>query len=108
MHFSDIVEGIKDFSDEYKGKLTLQMMFIEANRDYASEMATVAAEISPHEVQINTPLRPCSVKSLLPEKVAGIRREFVSLRNVVTVYEAPRHEVMPLNLAETLWRRPKL
>lgn len=108
LHFRNIVEGIKNFRDEYKGKLALQMMFIGANKDYASAMANVAADISPDEVQINTPLRPCGADPLSPEEVALIQQRFVNFKNVVTVYEAPRHEVTPLSLGETLWRRPKL
>ena len=108
LHFRNIVEGLKYFRDEYKGKLALQMMFMGANRDYASAMAKVVADISPDEVQINTPLRPCGVKPLPPEEIAAIRRDFVDFDNVATVYEAPRHEVMPLSLEETLRRRPKL
>ena len=68
----------------------------------------IAAEISPDEVQINTPLRPCKVRPLPPEETAAIRQEFVNFRHVVTAHEVPKHEVMPLNLAETLWRRPRL
>jgi len=37
-----------------------------------------------------------------------IRQEFTGLMGVVTVYEALRLEVVPLNLEETLRRRPKL
>ena len=37
-----------------------------------------------------------------------IRQEFAGLKGVVTVYEALRPEVTPLNLGETLQRRPKL
>ncbi|MBA7656963.1 hypothetical protein ES703_64892 [subsurface metagenome] len=103
-----MIEGLKYFRDEYKSKLALQMMFMGANRDYASAMAMVAADISPDEVQINTPLRPCSVDPLPPEEVALIQQRFANFKNVVTVYEAPRHEVTPLSLGETLWRRPKL
>jgi len=84
------------------------MMFVEANRDCASEMARIAEELSPDEVQINTPLRPCAVKPLTPEEIAAIRQEFAGLKGVVTVYEALRPEVTPLNLEETLRRRPEL
>ncbi len=102
-----ILQGIRRFRSEYRGKLALQMMFIKANKDYAPEMAKVARELSPDEVQINTPLRPCSVIPLPPQEITAIRREFANLRDVVTVYEAPRIEVKPLNLKETLRRRPK-
>lgn len=103
----EILQGIRSFKSEYRGKLALQMMFVKANEDHAPEMARMAAELSPDEVQINTPLRLCSVTPLSPEEVAAIQQKFASLVGVVTVYEAPRREVVPLSLEETLRRRPK-
>jgi wyosine [tRNA(Phe)-imidazoG37] synthetase (radical SAM superfamily) len=102
----EILEGIKLFSSEYKGKWALQMMFVNENRDSVGRMAKLAAELSPDEVQINTPLRPCGVQPLPPEDIAAMRDEFQGLRKVVTVYEAPRPQVTPLDLEETLRRRP--
>ena len=104
----DIIQAIRLFREGYRGKLALQMMFVEANKGCAPEMARIAEELSPDEVQINTPLRPCAVKPLTSEEITVIRREFAGLRGVVTVYEALRPEVSPLNLEETLRRRPKL
>ena len=104
----EILQAIKLFRDEYRGKLALQMMFVKANKSYAPEMARIAKELSPDEVQINTPLRPCAVKPLTPEEIATIRQEFSGIREVVTVYEALKPAVTPLNLGETLRRRPKL
>ena len=104
----EILQAIRLFRSEYQGKLALQMMFVEANRDCASEMARIAEELSPDEVQINTPLRPCAVKPLTPEEIVAIRQEFAGLKGVVTVYEALRPAVTPLNLEETLRRRPEL
>lgn len=104
----EIVRAIKLFREEYQGKLALQMMFIKANQGCASEMTRLAEGLSPDEVQINTPLRPCAVSPLTPEDIAAIRQEFSGLKDVVTVYEASRPEVTPLNLGETLRRRPKL
>ena len=84
----EIIQGIKRFREEYKGKLALQMMFVEANKGCAGEMAKIAGELSPDEVQINTPLRPCAVKPLSPQEIVGIREKFRGLKKVVTVYEA--------------------
>jgi len=33
LHFDQIVDGITRFRDEYRGKLALQVMFVEANKD---------------------------------------------------------------------------
>jgi wyosine [tRNA(Phe)-imidazoG37] synthetase (radical SAM superfamily) len=105
---SDILQGIELFRREFKGKLCLQIMFVEANKNFAKEIAKVANSLSPDEVQLNTPLRPCPVKPLTPSEMASIQGDFDNLGNVVMVYQAPRPEVVPLNLYETLQRRPKL
>jgi wyosine [tRNA(Phe)-imidazoG37] synthetase (radical SAM superfamily) len=103
----EILQAIRLFKEEYRGKLALQMMFIEANRGYAKQMAEVAAWLSPDEVQLNTPLRPCPIEPLPPEEMVIIEQEFAGL-NAISVYESSKPEVVPLNLKETLRRRPKL
>jgi Fe-S oxidoreductases len=95
---SDIVEGIKLFRREFGGKLCLQIMFVKANKDFAREIARVVRSLLPNEVQMDTPLRPCAVKPLSPSQMISIKDEFNGLSNVVTVYEASRPEVTPLNL----------
>jgi wyosine [tRNA(Phe)-imidazoG37] synthetase (radical SAM superfamily) len=108
LYFGRIKDSIKLFRDIYRGKLALQVMFIEANKNYASEIAALARQISPDEVQIDTPLRPSKVKPLPREDIASIREKFNNLRNVITVYEAPKPKVLPFDLAETLRRRPSI
>jgi len=105
---SDILEGIKLFREDFKGRLCLEVMFMELNKNFAGEIAEVVGLLSPDEVQLNTPLRPCAVKPLTSSQMASIKGSFGNLRNVVTVYEASRPNVAPLNLEETLRRRPKL
>jgi wyosine [tRNA(Phe)-imidazoG37] synthetase (radical SAM superfamily) len=105
---SNIFEGIRLFRKEFKGKLCIEVMFIEINKVFAKEIAQVISSLSPDEVQLNTPLRPCLVQPLTPSQMASIQANFGNLENVVMVYQAPRPEVVPLNLYETLRRRPKL
>lgn len=103
----EILQGIRRFRSAFGGKLALQMMFIEANKGYASEMARIAEQLSPDEVQINTPLRPCGIQPLPPEGINSIREAFSAFRNVLTVYDAPKFVVAPLNAGETRRRRPQ-
>jgi wyosine [tRNA(Phe)-imidazoG37] synthetase (radical SAM superfamily) len=105
---AEILKALRLFREEYQGKLALQMMFVRANRGYAVDMAKIAEQLSPDEVQINTPLRPCGVTPLSAEEVVAIEREFSNFQNVFTVYGALKPEVMPFDLAETLRRRPEL
>jgi len=99
--------GIRHFREEFRGKLALQIMFISANRDYAPDIARIAERISPDEVQLNTPLRPCAVPHLTPKDIRSIQRVFSRFRNVLTVYDSTRPEVTPLSLKEMRRRRPE-
>lgn len=103
----EILQGIIHLRSEFGGKLALQAMFIETNKDDALEMARIAEQLSPDEVQLNTPLRPCAVPPLTLEEMSSIKRAFSQHRNVMTVYEAARPEVVPLNLQEIRRRRPE-
>ncbi len=103
---AQIIQGLKQFREVYQSRLALQMMFIDINKEYAPQMAKIARDISPDEVQINTPLRPSQVKPLTEAQLAVIKEEFSGLPKVVTVFEAPRPEVTPLDATETLRRRP--
>jgi len=102
----EIVEGIRRFREGFTGRLALQMMFVEANKDHASEMAQLARELKPDEVQLNTPLRPSPVRPLSPGEMEVIEEAFQGL-NVLNVYKAERPEVVPLEESETRRRRPK-
>ena len=102
-----LLHSIEHFRKRFKKKLALQMMFMAINKDYARQMADIARRLLPDEVQLNTPLRPCPIKPLAPDEMAAIEKEFTGLE-VVNVYKAPKPEVVPLNLEETLRRRPKL
>jgi wyosine [tRNA(Phe)-imidazoG37] synthetase (radical SAM superfamily) len=101
------IRAIKDFKEYFKGKLVLQIMFIDDNKIYAKEIACIAKEISPAEVQLNTPLRPCRVKPLTKDEMAGIEAHFSGL-NTVSVYRAKKKDVNPISSKDTLKRRGKV
>jgi wyosine [tRNA(Phe)-imidazoG37] synthetase (radical SAM superfamily) len=102
-----VIQAIKEFKSNYSGKLALQIMFVEENKKYALEIAQIAKEINPDEVQINTPLRPCKVKPLPKEDLDEIRKYFEGLK-VISVYEAKIKEVTPISTEDTLKRRGKV
>jgi len=102
-----ILAGLKTFRQVYRGCLALQMMFFKTNQDQAEALARLAREITPDEIEVNTPLRPCAVKPLPPEAMAKIMTAFKGLE-AVSVYEAERPEVKPIDMEQTLQRRPVL
>ena len=103
---AEILKSLQLFRKEYRGKLALQMMFVEANESYAAEMVKIAEQLSPDEVQLNTPLRSCDVAPLDIQQMTTIRAAFSGVKNIMTVYDAQRPEVTPLSQEETLLRRP--
>jgi len=102
-----VIRAIKDFKKYYKGKMALQIMFMEENKIYAKEIARIAKEINPDEVQLNTPLRPCGIKPLTKGEMAEIEEYFCSL-NTVSVYRAEKKRVKPISSEDTLKRRGKI
>ncbi|MFA5088767.1 MAG: radical SAM protein [Candidatus Omnitrophota bacterium] len=102
-----IIAGMKIFRKMYKKKLALQIMFIGQNREYAAEIAQIAREIHPDEVQINTPLRPCRIQPLFKTEIEQIEAYFGGL-NTLSVYKAEKNAVAPLSDADTLKRRGKV
>lgn len=107
IYLKDIIKSIKDFKAGYKGKLALQIMFIEENRPGASSLARIASDIGADEVQLNTPLRPCGVKPLSRKKMHEIERHFKGM-NTVSVYKSARKKVAPISGKDTLRRRGKV
>ncbi len=105
--FESILAGLRTFREEYRGVFALQMMFYESNRGHAAALADLARELAPDEIEVNTPLRPCAVKPLAQEEMTEIMDHFSGLP-AVSVYQAERPAIEPLDLEETLRRRPVL
>jgi len=109
---AEILWGIRRFREEFQGKLALQMMFVgqspllRCRRDRAEEMAEIARDLSPDEIQLNTPLRPSPVPPLSPAEMDEIEAAFAGLP-VLNVYKAARPEVVFLDEEETRRRRPQ-
>lgn len=102
--FQKTIDGIKAMRKKFKGKFAIQMMFMEENKNYAIEMAELTKQINPDEVQINTPLRFCNVKSLTQSELDEIERLFTGL-NTISVYHSPKPKTQPLDMSELIKRR---
>ncbi len=105
--FDIIVQALKEFRGIYKGKLALQIMFIEENKKFAREIARIAKQINPDEVQINTPLRLCRVKPL-PEAEINVIESYFENLNAISVYKAEKKKILPVSDEDTLKRRGKI
>ena len=102
--FEKTLQGIKEMRKQFHGKFALQIMFMNENKSYAGELAELARDINPDEVQINTPLRPCNVKPLSKEELDEIEKKFTGL-NTISVYNSPKPMTDPLDKMELIKRR---
>ncbi|MBN2603405.1 MAG: radical SAM protein [Candidatus Thermoplasmatota archaeon] len=103
--FEKTLSGIKKLRREFNGKLCLQIMFIKENLNFANKLSEVAGEIQPDEVQINTPLRPCPVPPLNKTEIIEIKKHFNDFKKVITVYEACKKKVTPMDIDEIYKRK---
>lgn len=101
-----IIKKLMEFREGYKGRLCLQMMFVEENKESGVEMVRIAAAIQPDEVQLNTPLRPCPTNPLPPEEMERIQKHFKGLNaTVISVYDKMKPEVRVIDKTEVIKRR---
>lgn len=109
--WEDIVAGLKAFRKVFRGRLVLQVMFVASNKACAPELAKIAREIGPDEIELNTPLRTCAVKPLLLEDFSEITAIFRGICGagirVRSVYEAKREQSHPFCQPSTERRRGK-
>ena len=103
--FDEMIEGIKEVRKKAK-KFSLQMMFVKENKKYAEEMADLAREIKPDDVQINTPLRKSPVRPLSKGEIFDVEEYFQGL-NAVNVYSSYPPKVKPIDYEEMKRRRPE-
>jgi wyosine [tRNA(Phe)-imidazoG37] synthetase (radical SAM superfamily) len=100
-----IVSGIRAFRKVFKGRLALQMMFVEDNKKEAGAMARLARDIAPDEVQLNTPLRPGGTKPLDEAEMFRIKGLFLAEGlDVRSVYEQEKQGYEPFDAGATVKR----
>lgn len=110
--FENILAGIKQFRQDYKGKLALQIMFIDKNKHKVEKYLDLVKQINPDEVQVNTSLRFCNVNPLSKEEILKIKNYFISVCkgiNIVSVYDDRVLEnIVSISDEDTLRRRGKI
>ena len=78
LDFSTLLEGLKTFSREFNNFFALEVMLMPENKDSAVDIARLAAEIAPDEVQVNTPRRGENSEVLEPAEIEEIEKKFTA------------------------------
>jgi wyosine [tRNA(Phe)-imidazoG37] synthetase (radical SAM superfamily) len=101
--FQKIVNGILKFRRSFKGKLALQVMFMEENYALADQIGALARVIAPEEVQLSTPVRACRIPALSQDRMEQLKIFFKDIP-VVSVYDSPGCDDHPLDIRSTVLR----
>lgn len=104
--FKQTIQGIKEMRNRFKGKFALQIMFMNENKEYSDDLADIAREIYPDEVQINTPLRMCDVEPLSKKELDEIEKKFKGLKTL-SVYSSPKPKTDTIDMTE-LYKRSRM
>jgi wyosine [tRNA(Phe)-imidazoG37] synthetase (radical SAM superfamily) len=104
---NQVITGTQLFRLEYKGKLAIEAMLMEANKNEAYEISYIAKVLMVDQVQLNTPLRASACAPLTKAELSGLRSsKFWNSKNLIMVYDAVLPQVAPLNEAEAELRHP--
>lgn len=107
--FGKMLQSLQMFRMEFKGKLAVDVMLSDMNRENLYTLAYMAKLIIPDQVQVNTPVRPSAVKPLPAEELEALSKKwFWNHKNVVTVYGGKRPEVTPIDAKEMEMRHPAI
>jgi wyosine [tRNA(Phe)-imidazoG37] synthetase (radical SAM superfamily) len=75
LKIEEIIEGMKEFRKEYKGKIWLEIMIAKGYNDHDEEVAKlreVVLELRPDKIQLNTVVRPPSEPGVEPVTVSRL------------------------------------
>jgi wyosine [tRNA(Phe)-imidazoG37] synthetase (radical SAM superfamily) len=80
-----LVDGIRRFRETFTGRMSLQMMFLQANARTAPQMAELARSLGADEIHLDTPLQPALGGPVSAPQMASIEQAFSGLPAHVTV-----------------------
>jgi wyosine [tRNA(Phe)-imidazoG37] synthetase (radical SAM superfamily) len=93
LNIQDVIEGLKEFRREFKGKIWLEIMLVKGVNDSLPHIQTLqeaAFRIKPDKIQLNTVVRPPAEKSaqpLSPEEMEKIRKAFGKSCEIIAEFD---------------------
>lgn len=77
--WATLVKDIRLLRQAFAGQLSLQMMFLQANLDFAPQMAALARFLEADAIYLDTPLQPALGGPVTAKQMAHIEQAFVEL-----------------------------
>jgi wyosine [tRNA(Phe)-imidazoG37] synthetase (radical SAM superfamily) len=103
-----IIEGLKKFRQEFKGKIWLEVLLVKGITDSPSHLQKIKeaiAGINPDRVQLNTVVRPPAVASVHPlssNALEKIRKFLGKKAEVIAEFDKIQHFPSSLNLQNVI------
>ncbi|MCX7984450.1 MAG: radical SAM protein [Bacteroidetes bacterium] len=116
IHIAEVIEGIRLFRKEYKGKLWLEILFAQGVNDSDNELQKfkeVIESIQPDMIHLNTIVRPPAYPTAQPvseERLQAIQKFFGDKAVIISTFSGTTHHQNTLPTVDTilsaLERRP--
>lgn len=103
-----IVEGLKQFRQQFRGSIWLEVMLVKGFNDSAShikKLKEIIDSINPDKVQLNTVIRPPAEKfatSLSLKEMEKIRKEIGGKCEIIAQFETKEQKPPSENLEEAI------
>jgi wyosine [tRNA(Phe)-imidazoG37] synthetase (radical SAM superfamily) len=88
LHIADIIQGMVDFRDEFKGQLWVEVMLVRGLNDDETTLLGIGdalAQIRPDQVHVNVPVRPPAEAWVQPPDEEGLMRAVAILGDIAQV-----------------------
>lgn len=95
----EIIDGLSDFSEEFKGKIWLEIMMVKGINDSPQEIKRIAElieKIKLDKIQLNTVVRPPAEEFVQPvslENLKKIRRTLGEKCEIIAGFKRPSQEI---------------
>jgi wyosine [tRNA(Phe)-imidazoG37] synthetase (radical SAM superfamily) len=103
-----IIEGLKKFRQEFKGKIWLEVLLVKGVNDsppHLLKLKEAIAGINPDRIQLNTVVRPpaeVSAQPLSPNALEKIRKFLGKRAEVIAEFDKIQHLPSSLNLQDAI------
>jgi wyosine [tRNA(Phe)-imidazoG37] synthetase (radical SAM superfamily) len=116
LKIEDIIEGLKKFRQEFKGKIWLEIMLVKGKNDspeHINKIKAAVKEIEPDRIQLNTVFRPPAEKfaqALSLKELEKIKKTFGENCEIIAEFsrrdQSPQRKNLEDRILSIIRRRP--
>ncbi|MFH2012727.1 MAG: radical SAM protein [Pseudomonadota bacterium] len=103
-----IIDGLKSFSGEFNGEIWLEIMFVKGQNDHPNEvnkLKTIASEINPKKIHLNTVIRPpaeSSAKGLSVKELKKVKTILGKEYNIIGEFQKKEQDTKEADIKSAI------